>query len=76
MHWGSPSPKRTKIRVGWPKKRITFLRPSSWVDTLYTFGDNITHYKTQSVHILGLMNSATQEEPEKESIIREPGSLR
>ena len=22
-------------------------RLSSWVDTLYTFGDNITHYKTE-----------------------------
>ena len=30
------------------------------MDTLYTFGDNITHYKTESVHFLGLMNSATK----------------
>ena len=31
------------------------------MDTLYTFWDNITHYKTKSVHFLGLMNSATKE---------------
>ena len=24
------------------------------------FGDNMTHYKTESVHFLGLMNSATK----------------
>ena len=30
------------------------------MDTLYTFWDNITHYKTESVNVLGLMNSATQ----------------
>ena len=30
------------------------------MDTLYTFWDNITHYKTKSVHFLGLMNSATK----------------
>ena len=30
------------------------------MDTLYTFGDNITHYKTESVHFWGLMNSATK----------------
>ena len=30
------------------------------MDTLYTFLDNITHYKTESVHFLGLMNSATK----------------
>ena len=29
------------------------------MDTLYTFRDNITHYKTESVNFLGLMNSAT-----------------
>ena len=28
------------------------------MDTLYTFWDNITHYKTESVHFLALMNSA------------------
>ena len=33
------------------------------MDTLYTFWDNITHYKTESVHFLGLMNSATKEQP-------------
>ena len=33
---------------------------SSWLDTLYTFWDNITHYKTESVHFWGLMNSATE----------------
>ena len=30
------------------------------MDTLYTFWDNITHYKTESVHFLVLMNSATE----------------
>ena len=30
------------------------------MDTLYTFRDNITHYKTKSVHFWGLMNSATK----------------
>ena len=30
------------------------------MDTLSTFGDNITHYKTESVHFWGLMNSATR----------------
>ena len=30
------------------------------MDTLYTFWDNITHYNTESVHFLGLMNSATR----------------
>ena len=30
------------------------------MDTLYTFGENSTHYKTESVHFAGLMNSATQ----------------
>ena len=33
---------------------------SSWVDTLYTFWDSSTHYKTESVHFWGLMNSATK----------------
>ena len=28
--------------------------------TLYTFWDNTTHYKTESVHFGGLMNSATR----------------
>ena len=32
----------------------------SRVDTLYTFGDNIIHYKTESVRFWGLMNSATK----------------
>ena len=32
----------------------------SRVDTLYTCWDNITHYKTKSVHFLVLMNSATK----------------
>ena len=31
------------------------------MDTLYTFWDNTTHYKTKSVHVFGLMNSATRE---------------
>ena len=31
------------------------------MDTLYTFWDNISHYKTTSVDFLGLMNSATKE---------------
>ena len=30
------------------------------MDTLYIFGDNITHYKTESDYFLGLMNSATE----------------
>ena len=30
------------------------------MDTLHTFWDNITHYKTESVHFLGLMNPATK----------------
>ena len=30
------------------------------MDTLYTFGDNITHYKTKSVYFWGLINSATK----------------
>ena len=30
------------------------------MDTLYTFWDNSTHYKTESVHFWGLMNSATR----------------
>ena len=30
------------------------------MDTLYTFLGNTTHYKTKSVHFLGLMNSATK----------------
>ena len=30
------------------------------MDTLYTFWDKITHYKTESVHFWGLMNSATK----------------
>ena len=28
--------------------------------TLYTFWDNITHYKTKSVHFWGAMNSAAK----------------
>ena len=28
------------------------------MDTLYTVGDKITHYKSESVNFLGLMNSA------------------
>ena len=32
------------------------------MDTLYTFWDNVTHDKTESVHFSGLMNSATKEE--------------
>ena len=30
------------------------------MDTLYTFWDNITHYRTESVHFWGLINSATK----------------
>ena len=30
------------------------------MDTLYTFWDNITHYKAERVHFGGLMNSATK----------------
>ena len=31
-----------------------------WIHFIYTFRDNTTHYKTESVHCLGLMNSATK----------------
>ena len=30
------------------------------MDTLYTFWENITHYKTDSVHFWGLRHSATK----------------
>ena len=30
------------------------------MDTLYNFSDNISNYKTESVHFGGLMNSATR----------------
>ena len=30
------------------------------MDTLYSFWDHITHYKTESVNFLGFMNSATK----------------
>ena len=30
------------------------------MDTLYTFWDSITQQETESVHFLGLMNSATK----------------
>ena len=30
------------------------------MDTLYTFWVNMTHYKTESAHFLGLRNSATK----------------
>ena len=33
---------------------------SRWVDTLYALGDNITHYKTESVNFWGRLNSATK----------------
>ena len=32
------------------------------MDTLYTFWDNTTHYKTESVQFWALMNSATKKE--------------
>ena len=32
---------------------LVFWNLSSCVDTLYTFRDNMTHYKTESVHLLG-----------------------
>ena len=31
---------------------------AAWIH--FTLWDNITHYKTESVHFLGLMNSATK----------------
>ena len=34
------------------------------MDTHYTFWDNITHSKTESVYFLGLMNSATKNRTE------------
>ena len=37
------------------------------MDTLYTFGEHITRYKTESVHFLGLMNSATEVEDLRQS---------
>ena len=30
------------------------------MDTLYTFWDNISHYKTESVNFEGLLNAATK----------------
>ena len=30
------------------------------MDTLYTYWDNLTHYKTESVDFWGLMNSTTK----------------
>ena len=30
------------------------------MDTLYTLGDTITQYKTESVHFCGFMNSASK----------------
>ena len=30
------------------------------MDKFYTFWDNLTHHKTESVHFLGLMDSATR----------------
>ena len=30
------------------------------MDSLYTFWDNTTHYKTESVHFSGLMSSVTK----------------
>ena len=35
------------------------------MDTLYTFWDDITHYKTENVYFFGLMNSATIVNPRK-----------
>ena len=35
------------------------------MDTLYTFWDNTTHYKTKSVDFLGLMTSATKKNLDK-----------
>ena len=39
---------------------VLIIRILLFRDTLYTFWDNITHYKTESVNFLGLMNSATK----------------
>ena len=36
------------------------LEPEGYIIVNYTFGDNITHYNTETVHFLGLMNSATK----------------
>ena len=38
---------------------ILLLLVAEWIH-LTLLGDNITHYKTKSVHFLGLMNSATK----------------
>ena len=35
---------------------------AEWIH-FYTLWDNVTHYKTESVHFLGLMNSATKKRP-------------
>ena len=42
------------------------------MDTLYTFGDNLTHYKTESVHFFGLMNSATKLTSRLRNVTKEP----
>ena len=52
------------FRVGPPGIyfRFTYVgvyKLRSWVDTLYTCWDIITHYETKSVDFGGLMNSAT-----------------
>ena len=39
------------------------------MDTRYTFWDNTTHYKTESVYFLGLINSATKKK------LRQPPTL-
>ena len=44
------------------------------MDTLYTSWDNITLYKTESVHFLGLMNSATKKPCER--LVRVAGRSR
>ena len=40
------------------------------MDTLYTFWVNITHYKTESVHFWGLMNSATKDVSGSGAVLR------
>ena len=39
--------------------RLLVTLVAEWIH-FTLFGDNITHYKTKSVHFWGLMNSATK----------------
>ena len=41
------------------KKRVGCYSVAEWIH-IYTFGDSITHYITESLNFLRLMNSATK----------------